>query len=80
MLRLGRHLQLVQPDSAQEIGRRKADAVLAAKASLVASANPGCTLHVRKILEERGAGLEASHPLEILDRALQAAEAEDGRR
>ncbi len=62
---------LVQPESAAEIGRRKADAVLSTKASLLASANPGCTLHVRRVLEERGAHVEAAHPLELLDRALQ---------
>jgi glycolate oxidase iron-sulfur subunit len=64
---------LVQPESATEVGRRKAEAVLATKATLLASANPGCSLQIRRMLEERGAGIEAAHPLEILDRAIRAA-------
>ena len=69
---------LVQPDSADEIGRRKAEAVLSTRATLLASANPGCTLHVTRLLAERGATIEAAHPIELLDRAITAA-AEDGR-
>jgi glycolate oxidase iron-sulfur subunit len=61
---------LVQPASADQIGDRKADAVLSTKAALLASANPGCTLHIRKILAGRGAAVEAAHPIEILDRAI----------
>jgi glycolate oxidase iron-sulfur subunit len=64
---------LVEPESADAIGQRKADAVLATGAPLLASANPGCTLHVRKILEARGARIEAAHPLELLDRAIARA-------
>ena len=62
---------LVEPGSADEIGRRKAEAVLSTKATLVASANPGCSLQIRRMLEERGAAIEAAHPIEILDRALR---------
>jgi glycolate oxidase iron-sulfur subunit len=62
---------LVQPASAAEIGRRKADAVLSTGATLLASANPGCTLHISRMLAERGASIEAAHPIEILDRSLR---------
>jgi glycolate oxidase iron-sulfur subunit len=61
---------LVQPGSADQVGERKADAVLSTGASLLASANPGCTLHVRKLLAARGAAVEAAHPIELLDRAI----------
>jgi glycolate oxidase iron-sulfur subunit len=61
---------LVQPASADQVGDRKADAVLATGASLLASANPGCTLHISKILAGRGTAVEAAHPIEILDRAI----------
>jgi glycolate oxidase iron-sulfur subunit len=64
---------LVEPESAEAIGRRKAEAVLATGAPLLASANPGCTLHVRKLLDARGARIEAAHPLELLDRAIAQA-------
>jgi len=37
----------------------------------LASANPGCTLQISAILEERGHPLLAAHPIEILDAALR---------
>jgi glycolate oxidase iron-sulfur subunit len=64
---------LVEPQSADEIGRRKAEAVLSTKAVLLASANPGCSLQIRRMLEERGAAMEAAHPVEIVDRSIQGA-------
>jgi glycolate oxidase iron-sulfur subunit len=64
---------LVQPESAEEIGRRKADAIASTGATIVASANPGCTLHVGRILAERGVRIEAAHPMELVDRAIAAA-------
>jgi glycolate oxidase iron-sulfur subunit len=57
---------LVEPESAEEIGRRKADNVLSVRADLLASANPGCTLQIQKILHGRGVKLPAAHPIEIL--------------
>jgi glycolate oxidase iron-sulfur subunit len=57
---------LVEPESAEEIGRRKADNVLSVRADLLASANPGCTLQIQKILRGRGVKLPAAHPIEIL--------------
>ncbi len=62
---------LVEPSSADEIGRRKAEAVLSTGATLLASANPGCSLQIRRMLEERGASVEAAHPIELLDRSLR---------
>jgi len=61
---------LVQPESAQQIGERKVDNVLATGANLLASANPGCTLQIQKILRERGKRLPAAHPIEILDASI----------
>ncbi|HEY1434330.1 MAG TPA: (Fe-S)-binding protein [Thermoanaerobaculia bacterium] len=61
---------MVQPESANEIGGRKADNVLKTGAPWLASANPGCTLQIRKILRERGVELAAAHPIEILDASI----------
>jgi glycolate oxidase iron-sulfur subunit len=61
---------LVQPESAIQVGQRKADAVISTGATMLASANPGCTLHIRRILRMRGSDLEAAHPIELLDRAI----------
>ena len=57
---------LVEPDSAAEIGRRKAGNVAAAGADLLASANPGCSLQIATFLKERGGGIPVRHPVEIL--------------
>jgi glycolate oxidase iron-sulfur subunit len=62
---------LVEPASADEIGKRKVESVLAARADALASANPGCLLQIRKHLLERGADLPSYHPIEILDASIQ---------
>jgi glycolate oxidase iron-sulfur subunit len=62
---------IVQPGSADEIGRRKAAAVESTRATLVASANPGCSLQIRRMLRERGLDVDAAHPIEILDRSIR---------
>jgi glycolate oxidase iron-sulfur subunit len=61
---------LVEPESADEIGSRKADQVEAARADLLVSANPGCTLQIQKILRARGVDLPARHPIELLDASI----------
>jgi glycolate oxidase iron-sulfur subunit len=61
---------LIQPESADEIGARKVVNVLSTSADLLASANPGCTLQIQKILRERGQKLRAAHPIEILDASI----------
>ena len=65
---------LVEPESADLVGARKAAAILSTGAAMVASANPGCTLHVAKMLAARGARVEAAHPIELLDRAITEGE------
>jgi len=66
---------LLWPDAAAEIGERKAKAVAAAGAPILASANPGCTLHLAGLLRAQGLAVETLHPVEILDRAILEAEA-----
>ena len=61
---------LLQPESATEIGERKVDNVLSLRADVLASANPGCSLQIRAVLARRGAELLAAHPIELLDAAL----------
>lgn len=64
---------LLQPDSAHEIGERKVDNVISVGPDLLASANPGCTIQIQSIARERGATLPAAHPIELLDSAIRAA-------
>jgi glycolate oxidase iron-sulfur subunit len=52
------------PDMAAAIRVRKLAAIERSAAPVVASGNPGCVLHLR------AAGIDARHPLEIVDEAL----------
>ncbi len=62
---------LFQPESADEVGERKVQAVLRTRPELLASANPGCTLHIQRLLKARGTNLRAAHPVEILDASIR---------
>jgi glycolate oxidase iron-sulfur subunit len=62
---------LFQPESADEVGERKVAAVLRTRPQLLASANPGCTLHIQRLLKARGMSLRAAHPVEILDASIR---------
>jgi glycolate oxidase iron-sulfur subunit len=62
---------LIEVQAANEIGKRKVENVLSTKAGLVASANPGCTLHMQHLLRERGLSIQAAHPIEILDASIR---------
>jgi len=54
---------LVEPESARQIGERKVANVLDASPELLVSANPGCTLQIQSILRDRGLSLRAAHPM-----------------
>ena len=61
---------LLQRDAAAALGARKADSVAASGASLLISANPGCTLQISAALAERGVTLRTAHTAEILDASI----------
>ncbi len=60
---------LTEPDMAWRLGERKADAIVASGAEMVAAANPGCILQIRAALRLSGRDLPVVHPVEILARA-----------
>jgi glycolate oxidase iron-sulfur subunit len=62
---------LVEPESARQIGERKVANVLDASPELLVSANPGCTLQIQSILRDRGLSLRAAHPIEVLDASIR---------
>jgi glycolate oxidase iron-sulfur subunit len=62
---------LLQPDAAGELGRRKADAVAATGAQLLVSANPGCSLQITAALAARGQRLPVAHTAEVLDASVR---------
>jgi glycolate oxidase iron-sulfur subunit len=63
---------LVQPEEAAELGRIKAADLGGTGAALVASANIGCTLQIRRHLEEGGHPQAVLHPLQLLERSWRA--------
>ena len=58
-----------QPEVANELGTRKANAILETGASVVASGNIGCLTQVSRHLEQRGSRIRVLHTFEVLDRA-----------
>jgi glycolate oxidase iron-sulfur subunit len=64
---------VTQPETAGELGGQKARAVAATGASIVASANPGCSIQLAAHLRAGGHDIEVVHPIELLDRAMAQA-------
>jgi glycolate oxidase iron-sulfur subunit len=62
---------LLEPESAREIGERKVESVVASAADLLVSANPGCTLQIEMLLRERGKAIATAHPVEVLDASIR---------
>jgi glycolate oxidase iron-sulfur subunit len=61
---------LFEPESAREIGLRKAGNVRSTAPQILASANPGCSLQIASLLAEEGTTVLTAHPIEIVDAAL----------
>ena len=72
---------LVQPDAAAELGRRKARNLLGTGADAVAAANPGCAIQIAAHSERLGRKLPVLHPMELLNMSIEGgADGHDGRR
>jgi glycolate oxidase iron-sulfur subunit len=55
---------VLQPELAGQIRDRKVEAIDRVSPDAVASANPGCSMHLA------AAGVPTVHPMELIDRAL----------
>jgi glycolate oxidase iron-sulfur subunit len=62
---------LLAPEPARELGRRKATNVTATGASLLVTANPGCLLQVTDALRRAGTTMATAHTIEVLDASLR---------
>ncbi len=58
---------LVQPESGEELGKRKAGNLRAARPDVIATANAGCLLQIRRHL---GDDVPLVHPVQLLDAAI----------
>jgi glycolate oxidase iron-sulfur subunit len=61
---------LVQPATATELGERKARNIVATKAELVVSGNPGCQLQLRASLDKLGHAIPTMHTIQLLDASI----------
>jgi glycolate oxidase iron-sulfur subunit len=61
---------LLEPEIAGELGRRKAERIRETGASMVASGNPGCLMHIGRYCRALGMTVEVVHPVTLLARAL----------
>jgi glycolate oxidase iron-sulfur subunit len=64
---------LVQPEAAAELGRRKARNLLNTGAEAVVAANPGCAIQIAAHSERLGHRMPVLHPMELLNRSIQGA-------
>ena len=68
---------VTQPDTARDLGDRKASNVLATAPDAYASANPGCLVQVSQALGRARHALPALHPVELLDASIRGVSAVD---
>jgi glycolate oxidase iron-sulfur subunit len=62
---------LVQPDAAAELGRRKVANLRATGATAIAAGNPGCAIQIVAHAERTGPPLTVYHPLELLAMSIE---------
>ena len=61
---------MVRPEPAAELGRRKAQALIDTGVSVVAAANPGCAIQIQVHARKLGHELEVVHPVELVWRSV----------
>jgi glycolate oxidase iron-sulfur subunit len=64
---------LVQPDTAQALGDRKAQFIASLEADVVATGNPGCVLQLQSSLARLGSKTRVLHTIQLLDASLRGA-------
>ncbi|HEY9296473.1 MAG TPA: (Fe-S)-binding protein, partial [Phormidium sp.] len=62
---------MLQPEVAEELGQQKVTNLLNTGASLIASANPGCSLQINKHLQIQEKEIPIMHPIELLDYSIR---------
>jgi len=67
---------LVRPEAAKELGKRKVRTLLASSPDLVVSGNPGCLLQLRSEMNQAEKRLPILHTVELLDAAIRGISAE----
>ena len=61
---------ILQPDAAEQLGKRKVANLLATSPDAIASGNPGCSLQIAAHLRAAGRDVPLVHPAEILEASI----------
>jgi glycolate oxidase iron-sulfur subunit len=62
---------ILQPEAAAELGKRKARNLLGTGAEAVVAANPGCAIQIAAHSERLGHKMPVLHPMELLHRSIK---------
>jgi glycolate oxidase iron-sulfur subunit len=62
---------VLEPEIADELGRRKAERIRQSGARIVATGNPGCLMQIARHCRVGGMAVEVVHPVSLLARALR---------
>jgi glycolate oxidase iron-sulfur subunit len=62
---------LLEPESAELIGQRKAERIAPLPIDILVSANPGCTLQIQRHLGSKR--VRTAHPIQLLDASIRGA-------
>jgi len=68
---------LVQPDTANELGDRKAALIRPLKADVVSTGNPGCLLQLQAALGRTAESIPVVHHIQILDASIRGLKLEE---
>jgi glycolate oxidase iron-sulfur subunit len=64
---------LLRPESAEELGARKVQHILATGPDIVATGNPGCLLQLQKGIKMAGSNISVVHMVQLLDASIRGA-------
>jgi glycolate dehydrogenase iron-sulfur subunit len=62
---------LLEPEPARQLGKRKLHHITDARPDVIATANPGCTLQLLSVAAEEGTKVRVVHPIELIDEAIR---------
>lgn len=62
---------LLEPDTARTLGRRKLEALTDDAPDVIATGNPGCRLHLDAIARQQGRHVTFRHPVELIDQSIR---------
>jgi glycolate oxidase iron-sulfur subunit len=62
---------LVQPEAAEDLGRRKAGNIASVRPDAITTANPGCLLQIRRYQSPDDDAIPLFHPVQLIDASIR---------